>query len=491
MTATLRRRADNALLRWQARLDSPWADRVLPWAAATALFVVLALLALARQRSVDAPAQLATALQSTWLLGDGGTDLTVDGGVHVLARHLSLALAPLGLVTRVLSRTTTLLVVQAAGLAVAVVPLWRLARRVATLRVGAAATLVLAYACYPAVHGVNLSGFHVEALALPLLLLGAWAGFEGRNVLLGAAMAGVLLLRADLGLAVAGLGLVLALNDRRRSGVACIGAGLTWTAVATLVVQPLLDAGNVHVSPYAAFGDSPLSVLVGMVGDPGEVAGQLVADRNMDLLVVLLGPLLFLPVLVPRFLAGIVPIGLASLVAAGPDDLLLTGRTVPLTAFLFLATTFALHRLGRLGVERVTVDRRLLIALALASVVFFIQAGTASPLRRPWDWGGRDLADQARVAAAEVPDPEDTVRAAVTVLPLVAERAGVWRWDPGDRPDPRAAGREVDVVIVDEAVLDGWSVLDRRLLADGLVAEGFDPVFSEEGVTVYRRSGSP
>ena len=134
-----------------------------------------------------------------------------------------------------------------------------------------------------------------------------------------------------------------------------------------------------------------------------------------------------------------------------------------------------------------TVDRRILTALALASVVFFIQAGTASPLRRPWDWGGRDLADQARVAAAEVPGPDESVRAAVTVLPLVAERAEVLRWEPGERPDPRSVAAGVDVVIVDEAVLDDWGALDRRLLDDGLIAHGFDPVFIEEGVTVYRR----
>ena len=329
MTSTLRRRADNALLRWQARLDSPWADRVLPWAAAGGLFALLALLSLARQRSVDAPAQLATAVQSVWLLGEGETTLTVDGGVHVLAPHLSLALAPLGLATRVLPRTTTLLVIQAAALAIAVVPLWRLGRRVATLRVGAVATLVLAYACYPAVHGVNLSGFHVEAFALPLLLLAAWAGFEERHVVLAASCLALVTLRADLGLAVAGLGLVLVLNGRRRDGTAAMVGGLAWTVVATVVVQPLLDGGNPHLAPYAEFGDTPVGVLVGMLGDPGEVAGQLVADRNMDLLVLLLGPLLFLPVLVPRFLVGVAPIGLASLVAAGPTTCCSPGGPSP------------------------------------------------------------------------------------------------------------------------------------------------------------------
>ena len=40
---SLRRRADAVVLRWQARLDSDWSDRTLPWLCAAGLFMLLAL----------------------------------------------------------------------------------------------------------------------------------------------------------------------------------------------------------------------------------------------------------------------------------------------------------------------------------------------------------------------------------------------------------------------------------------------------------------
>lgn len=488
---SLRRRVDSSLLRWQARLDAPTTDRFLPWVVAAALSTVLALLALARARSLEADVQLAESLQAMWLLREGaGTAVTLADGHHVLAPHLSLLLWPIAQLTRALPAQTTLLVVQAVALGSAVVPLWRLARRVANLRAGAACTLLAAYALYPAVHGVNLSGFHVEAVALPLLLVAALAGLTERHVVLGLACGAVVLARADLGLAVAGLGLVLVLNGRRRGGAAALVGGLVWTAVAAFVVQPWLDGSNVHLEAFSGYGDSAAAVVWGALTRPGDVLADAASETNLDLVILLLGPLLFLPVLVPRFLAGVVPIAVVTFVATAPTDPLWSGRTVPITALLFLSTTFALHRLGREGVERVIVDRRLLTALVLASVMFFIQSGTSSPYRKPWDWGGRDVTDQVRLAVPDAVAPNDRVRTSPSVAQVLAERAEVTLLEPGERPDPAAAVADVDVVVVDEAQLASWTSLERRLLLEGIEARGFEIVLEGEGIVVLRRGGA-
>src|SRR5690606_20995306 len=139
-------------------------------------------------------------------------------------------------------------------------------------------------------------------------------------------------------------------NGRRRTGGAAAAVGLGWTAVATFAIQPWLDGSNPHLRPLHPWGDSPLGVVGGLLADPAGVVGQLLDERNTALVVLLLGPLLFLPVLVPRFLVGLVPAGTLALLAAGPEDLSGTGRVVPWVAFCFVATTFALHRLGRVGV---------------------------------------------------------------------------------------------------------------------------------------------
>ena len=59
-------RLDWLLLRWQARLDAAWADRVVPWALAGLLFIVYFSIALARVDRLDTGSDLARAVQAAW-----------------------------------------------------------------------------------------------------------------------------------------------------------------------------------------------------------------------------------------------------------------------------------------------------------------------------------------------------------------------------------------------------------------------------------------
>src|SRR6266508_627327 len=98
---SVRRRWDNLMLRWQARLDATWADRVGPWAVAGLLAVVYFLLAIARARSLRAGADLASFLQGAWLIAhDAPAHLTLIDN-HVLADQAPFVFYPLAMATRV------------------------------------------------------------------------------------------------------------------------------------------------------------------------------------------------------------------------------------------------------------------------------------------------------------------------------------------------------------------------------------------------------
>ncbi len=147
------------MMRWQARLEAGWADRYLPWIAAVTLAIVYFTLAEARVRSLDAGGDLAAATQGVWLIGHGHSpDLTITG-THLLAQHLPIGMYPVALVTRVLPAIPTLLALQSLGLAMGVIPLWRIARGIAELRVGAAVALTVAYGASPTLNNLNLSDF--------------------------------------------------------------------------------------------------------------------------------------------------------------------------------------------------------------------------------------------------------------------------------------------------------------------------------------------
>lgn len=490
---SVRRRVDNAVLRLQGRLEGPLGDRLVPTVVATVLFAVLALTALGRAAGPDAAGLLAPSIQAVWLIGSGLEPVvTVNGGAPVLADHFALLIYPVAMVARWLPTVGTLVVMQSAALAAGVVPVWLLARRAASLRIGASTVLVVMYALYPAVHGVNLAGFHTEAFALPGLLWAAYCGLMGRRGWFWLAVAIVVTARSDLGLAVAGLGISLWLVGRVNLGRQALVAGLGWSLLTGLVIQPALGDGLV-TDAYATFGTTPWEVAAGLLTQPGDVVAAFGEESTMALFVVLLGPVLFLPLLAPRLLVGVVPVQLLYLVADTPDDGLVAQGAVPITAFVFVSMAFALSRLGRRGVERVAVDPRLLVALLLASLVFFVTDSPSSPYRQPWGWGPTTGTEARRTVLADVPT-DVSVRASPSVLDMLAERPELYRLELGDRPDAVAAARDADLVVVDAAEFDNWDPVRRRVFADGLAALGYaqptrgaERVPSIAGVLVWAR----
>lgn len=489
----MRQRADNALLRLQGRLEGPLGDRLVPAVVASVLFAVLTSTALAQAAGPEAGGLLAPSIQAVWLIGSGlDPVVTVDGGATILGDHFALLIYPVALMARWLPTVGTLVVVQSAALAVGVVPVWLLARRAASLRIGASTVLVVVYALYPAVHGTNLAGFHTESFALAGLLWAAYFGLVGRAGWFWVAVAVVLASRSDLGLAVAGLGLALWLVGRARLGRLAIVVGLGWSVLAGLVIQPALS-NQALTGAYATFGDTPWSVAVGLVTQPGDVLAAVGQESTMALFVVLFGPVLFLPLLAPRLLVGVVPIQLLYVVADTSDEGLLAQGAVPVTAFVFLSTAFALSRLGRRGVDRVIVDPRLLVALLLAAAVFFVTDSPSSPYRQPWSWGPTTSVEVRRNVMAAVPN-DVAVRASPSVLDMLAERTDLYRLDLGERPDAVSAARDVDLVVVDALEFDAWDPVRRRVFADGLDALGFSQptsgsgrVSSLAGILVWQR----
>jgi uncharacterized membrane protein len=505
---TLKRRFDNASLRWQARMDSEWADRVVPWAVAVVLFVVLVALALAQARSLGGGVDLGAYTQGAWLIGEGVEPrVTVTDGTHLLSQQAAFLFYPIAWLTDLTPIIATLLVVQSAALALGAVPVWRIGRRLANLKPGAAGALVWAYGLYPAVHNLNLADFHPETLAVPALLFAALYGLSGRWVFYGLACAVAVAARADLSMVVFGMGLLLLMEGKRRPGLISAAVGLGYAIVAVSVVQPNVGDGEyAHIDTFAEYGTTPLGVLWGMLTSPLQVLGDLVVEENFAVVVFLLAPVFFLPVLALRYLLPVLPLQFLYLVADVETASTFGEQTVAFAAFVFVATAFALAKIGRQGVERVLVDRRVLGALVLVAAVFFVLDAASSPYREPWTWGGRDAAAHARLDAVDLVEDDWAVRASPSLVPLLAERREVYVLDTTGRPDIRGAisrvpvraddrgrtgrvGSEpVDVIVFDERAAVGWTENERRVFREGLERQGYERVFGTQGIEVYRRA---
>ncbi|MET8626215.1 DUF2079 domain-containing protein [Kitasatospora sp. NPDC004669] len=162
-------------------------------------------------------------------------------GYHLLGDHFHPLIAVLAPVYRVFPSALTLLVAQALLMALAVVPLTRWAHEVAGPRV--ALVIGCATGASWGIVRAATDDFHEIAFAVPLLAFAATT--LGRRRPLAAALWSLplLLVKEDLGLTVAAVGLLIAWQARRRrggalSGLALAVVGVAAAALTLLVVLP-------------------------------------------------------------------------------------------------------------------------------------------------------------------------------------------------------------------------------------------------------------
>lgn len=495
-TLRLRRRLDQLGLRLQARLDAAWADRVLPWGLAATLTTVCIAIGLATQRQLDGGSALAVWSQAAWSLQHGaGTTSSLAGGDPVFDQW-AFATVPLLWVAGWTQVGPALAIAQGVLFGLAIPPLWRIAREAGRLRLGTSVAVVLAFAASPIVHATNLAGWTAPVPAVPAIAWAAWFGFRERWAPYWLCIGLALVSRGDIGLCVAGLGVVGIATGARRVGVLTTALGLAWSAAALVATDPSVPQGPLTASGVVlARGTVSLAVL----GDPMRVVTDLLVQPNLAALISVIGPLIFLPLTAPRYLvpaASPVILGLVGEEAIrgttepgivsplGPP--VLTLALVPVV----LATVVALSRIGRRSTARIRVDHRIVAALLFSTAAFFIQVAPASPFNEPWGWGSRDATDGARLEAIRrLPDD-----AAVTVSPqlsaMVADRPVVREIPLG--PPPPSWRPSTPTVVLDTNADEPsgralWDDGDRRDAIAVLLDQGFRPVYDAQGIFVLRR----
>ncbi len=487
----LQRRFERRVVRFQARLEAGAGDRWVPNLITLALLFVLVWTSLAKIQSLETGTDLAGYSQALWLIGDGkmpkaslfGTD------VHLLELHWSLVIYPLALLGLFFPAAKLLVVTQAIALALGVQPLWRLARRVANLRVGAATALVMAYALHPATHRLATDNFHPEAIAVPALIGMAYFGATKRWIPYWLCIGLALACRADLGLAVALWGFVVIGHRERSVGIWTLGVGLVWSLGLLLVVQPIIGDAGVVSAQFGYDGTSLGEVVLSSMRDPVSLLQDLLARDNITLIVGLLAPLIFLPLLSMRYLAPALPLAVIYLIADLPAEAAFAERASMLLAFMMIAATYALNRLGNMGVDRVFLDVRVLTTLAAASVLSFVASSPISAYERPWQWDELDEVDRATVEAIEQLGPDVAVRASPSALAQMAERPWIFALDPNREPSAVQAGFPdfTQAVLVIEEEIPERTIEEREEFDRAMEAQGFEILFDEAGVALYSR----
>ncbi len=249
-------------------------QRALPWVMALAFAGLYATISVARferleTRSFDL-AIFEQAIRHYAHLQAPIVDIE-GAGANFLGDHWNPAIAVFAPFYRLFPTPVTLLVGQAALIALAVVPITRAGMRHLGRWSGVAVGLAFGMS-YGIATAVDFD-VHEVCLAVPLLAFALEALLAGRWTAVVAWAAPLVLVKEDLGLTVAALGLVLVLTGQRRRGFGLAAFGLTSFALTVTVLIPHFAAtgGSSRLSEMASGSGTSGSLLQRILNLPLEV----------------------------------------------------------------------------------------------------------------------------------------------------------------------------------------------------------------------------
>lgn len=355
--------------------------------------------------------------------------------VNHLGDHVNLILLPIAALYSLHDGPETLLVVQALAVASGMVPLFLVARR-RIGRDGPALVLASLYLLHPALQAALLFDFHPIVLAAPLFLWSYYFATVRRDGWLVSATILLLATQENAALVVALLGVLVAIEGRRRAGAALLAAGVAWFVTCYFAILPALNpgVGSNAFARYRHLGASWSEVMVRVLMHPVEVAAGVLDASGRDYLRALLVPFGFVSLLAPEILlcaASEVALNLLSdFPAQRTIDHQYASVIVAVAALAAVVGTGRTARFAsvRLGLPRAAVAWSLAAwALAACTVVQTRSYGTIRALGPEYEgvYADSDHARLGHEVLANVPDGVP-VSAQGTIAPHLSRRPRVY-----------------------------------------------------------------
>jgi uncharacterized membrane protein len=359
------------------------------------------------------------------------------------------------------------------------------------LAVALAAVLLL----NPTYQWLTWEFFHPDALAIAPLLFAYWAARTERWRWLVVFAVVAASCKEDVALAVAVMGVLIAVRGHRKIGLITLAASVAWYTFATRAIIPWQNGiGPFYDSFFGDLGKNPVEVGTHLATHPRQAVELATEHDRISYYQMMFAPVAFLPLL-----------AIPTLLIAGPMLAVNVFSSFPYTREI----KYHYSSLVLVGVILATVEAiawvakkwpglvRFLVGLVVATSLAATVAWGPSPISVKYHSGiwplqaDRQSAREAAVAA--VPDGAPT-SAIYNLLPHLAHRDEIY-----DFPVP---WRNVNWGVKGEHLADPasvrWIVVDRREMSaedlellDRLTARQFRVVYDEDDMVVAKRVKPP
>jgi uncharacterized membrane protein len=424
-----------------------------------------------------------------WLLSRFHAPFVTIMGRNLFGDHTSFILLPFVPLWWIVPGAKTLLFLQTAAMASAVVPIFLIARD--RLRdEWAAALLAAAFVAQPAVAWLNLEQFHPDCFEVPALLFACWFALRRRWVGYFVCLALFLAVKEDAPLVAFALGVYIGFRIDRRVGIVTCAVSALYLASAMWVILPALnDVGSLN-GWRLPFG-GPGGVVRTTFTHPAEMVRYLRSDDRPFYVWQLVSPFALLPLLAPSaLLVALVPIGLNIVSNFWYQYHLQYHYTATIPPLLMIATIIAISRVPSRGLR-----------LGACGVVL------ASSLFTGWFWGPATFARNPvavgdpsypgfatwRYAVSLVPD-DAVVSAQYRFVTHLEHRREIYEFPVPWKARNWGTFRDEGKVLPSRAARVEWVVVPvpipdpgEQAVVDQYVKPAFREVYRADNVLVLRR----
>ncbi len=286
---------------------------------------------------------------------------------NYLGDHFSLIILPISIIYRLFPHTLTLLFIQVAGVTLSVLGIFRLGKQQLKSSV-LPILLTIIFSWYWGISGLLLFDFHMESLALPLLIWGLFFLFQDkcRHTLLLFAMA--ILCKEDIGIFVGFVGIYLLFKKQYKYGAGLALLGFLYSSVVIFQIMPMIRGNSLDtMQRYQYLGNSPAEMLDNVIKSPSLLWSELFTLHKAKYLLKLFlptgGSIIFAPLTGIIFLPHLF---LNLLADYPPQSSALYQYDIVTSIGIFFGSILGFSKLENLRTKRVR-PRRI-----LATVLFFL-----------------------------------------------------------------------------------------------------------------------
>lgn len=290
-----------------------------------------------------------------------------------------------------------------------------------------AMVFAVSYLLYPPLERSNIFDFHAVTLATTFLLWMICFWLEKKYRLGFLFLVLSLLSKEQVGLTTALFGLYALFHTKskkeRIAGITMVVVSILWVVVSFLIISYFRGGTHFAVSRYGEFGDSPIRIIIGIITNPYSMVKYIFSMDMVRYLVFLLGPLGFLSLLSPLYLAIALPEFAINLLSNNiGTKLIIYHYTAVITPFVFVAAIYGVYKISKIKTQRA----KILTGILIASTALFVYLKGPLPFMKeqeihPFKYPQESM-KEITIWAKTLKDPELKIAVTGHAAPLFSSR---------------------------------------------------------------------